>query len=112
MRSPPLLLSLLVAAACASNPSPGGGAAAGAVVRVDNQAAFDMDVSVLSRGDPVRLGFAPAKETTRFALAPAMLAGARTIRFEAHPTLGGERVLSDPFAVHSGDTLSWVIPPQ
>ena len=48
-----------------------------------------MDVSVLSRGDPVRLGFAPAKQMTRFALATGMLAGARTIRFEARPTLGG-----------------------
>jgi hypothetical protein len=58
------------------------------------------------------LGFAPAKQVTRFAIAPALLAGSRTIRFEAHPTLGGQRVVSDPYTVHTGDTLSWVIPPQ
>jgi hypothetical protein len=107
-----MLLSLLAVIACASNPSPGEGAAGAATVSVDNQSAFDMDVSILSRGDPVRLGFAPAKQVTRFAIAPALLAGARTIRFEAHPTLGGQRVVSDPNAVHTGDTLSWVIPPQ
>ena len=111
LRQLPLLLSLLTVAACASNPSPGEGSAA-ARVRVDNQAAYDMDVSVLTNGGPVRLGFAPAKQVTAFELAPAMLAGARTIRFEAHPTLGGQAVVSDPFTVQPRDELTWVIPPQ
>lgn len=110
LRPLPLLLSLLTLAACASNPSPSQGSTA-ASVRVDNQAAYDMDVAVLTNGGPVRLGFAPAKQVTRFQLAPAMLAGARTIRFEAHPTLGGEAVVSDPFTVQPRDELTWVIPP-
>jgi plastocyanin len=106
-----LLLSLLTAAGCASNPSPGQGTKA-ARVHVDNQAAYDMDVTVLANGDPVRLGFAPAKQVTQFELAAGMLAGARTIRFEAHPSLGGQAVISDPFTVQPGDELTWVIPPQ
>jgi hypothetical protein len=109
LRCLPLLLWLLTAA-CAANPSPGG--SGGATVHVDNQAAFDMDISVLGPGGPIRLGFAPAKQVTRFALAPALITGSGIIRFEAHPTLGGEPTLSDPFTVRPGDDLTWVIPPQ
>lgn len=116
MRTLLLILSLYTVAACSSNPSPpspdSGKTGAAAAVNVDNQSSLDMDVYVISRGDPVRLGFAPAKQTTRFALATGLLAGARTIRFEARPTLGGERVESDPYTVHTGDALNWVLPPQ
>ena len=79
---------------------------------VDNQAAYDMDVSVLSRGDLVRLGFAPAEQVDAFRFGAGDARRRPHIRFEAHPTLGGQRVVSDPYTVHLGDTLTWVIPPQ
>jgi hypothetical protein len=106
-----LSLSLLVAA-CASNPAPSAAPSAGAVVSVDNQGSLDMDVYVRGREGTARLGFAPANQVTRVPLPPALITGSGLIQFEARPTRGGERVSSDAFTVHPGDTLSWVIPPQ
>ena len=106
----PLLLALLLPA-CASNSSAGAAAPkGGATVSVENHAAFDMDIYVERRDGPVRLGFAPAKQTTRFALAPGLIAGSGIVRFSARPTRGGESAASDPFTVQPGDELIWVIP--
>ena len=102
----------LLATACASNPSPSGASTTQAVVSIDNQAAYDMDIYVRQQDGIVRLGFAPSKQATRFSIPPAFIAGSGIIRFEARPKPSGERVLSDPFTVHPGDELSWAIPPQ
>jgi|RhiMetdeSRZDD1v2_1073273.scaffolds.fasta_scaffold2455137_2 hypothetical protein len=118
LRAIPLLLLALLTPACASNPpastkeapadkAPPAGAA---TVVVDNPSAFDMDIYVIRRDGPVRVGFAPAKEKTRFTLAPGVLAGSGTIQFSAKPTRGGETVISDVFAVQAGDELTWTIP--
>lgn len=118
LRVLPLLVLVLLTPACSSNPpattnatpsdkAPPAGAA---TLIVDNPAAFDMDIYVVRRDGPVRVGFAPAKETTRFTLAPGLLAGAGTIQFSAKPTRGGETVTSDVFAVQPGDELTWTIP--
>jgi len=113
---PVVLLTLLLAATdCAHNPSPApvaGASTSGAVVNIDNQAAYDMDVYVLQRDGSVPLGFAPSKQVTRLPIPPGFIAGSGTIRFEARPKPAGQRELSDPFTVHPGDELTWVIPPQ
>lgn len=60
-----------------------------------------------------RLGFAPAAETTEFALAPAALAGSASFRLEARPARGGGRsLLSEPYTIRPGEELLWSIPPQ
>ncbi|HET6579237.1 MAG TPA: hypothetical protein VFG66_13000 [Gemmatimonadales bacterium] len=110
-RLPALLLSVMTAAACASNPSPD--TPTGATVIVDNRSSLTMDVYLRRRDQPpTRLGFAPANETTRFAISPALSAGAGLVRFEARPSLGGEPTSSDLLSVAPGDELSWVIPAQ
>jgi hypothetical protein len=101
----------LLTAACASNTS-SASADGGAAVRVDNQAAYDMDIFVRQQQGVVRLGFAPGKQVTRLPIPAGFIPGAGLIRFEARPTPNGEVVLSDPFTVRPGDELSWVIPPQ
>ena len=120
MRASAVLLLLLALAlpACASHTpdsetAPKGGATApkgGATVSVDNRTTFDMDIFVARRDGPVRLGFAPAKETTRFSIAPGLIAGAGLVQFTARPTRGGPSSASDPFTVQPGDDLDWVIP--
>jgi hypothetical protein len=105
-----LLLGLLVPACASNTPSTGTAPSGGATVTVDNRAAFDMDIYVERRDGPVRLGFAPAKETTRFTIAPGLIAGSGLIQFSARPTRGGQTATSDPFTVQPGDTLTWVIP--
>jgi hypothetical protein len=113
---PALLLLLLVATAdCAHNRSPApaaGASTSGAVVNIDNQAAYDMDVYVVQRDGTVPLGFAPSKQVTKLPIPPAFIAGSGILRFEARPKPAGQRELSDPFTVHPGDELNWVISAQ
>jgi len=111
VRLPVLLPILMALASCASNPAPN--RSDGAAVVVDNRSSLTMDVYLVRRDQPpTRLGFAPANERTRFAISPALVAGAGLIRFEARPSLGGERTSSDLLSVRPGDQLTWVIPPQ
>jgi hypothetical protein len=115
-RLPALLLALFTAACASHNPSTGAAprpeTPSGAVVEVDNQSAYDVDVYVRGEGGPIRLGFAPSKQKTKLPIAPGLIAGSGLIRFEGRPTPAGERVISDPFRVDRGDQLSWTIPPQ
>jgi hypothetical protein len=116
----PLLLALLPPACASQTPAPETGPkptpetvpTGGATVSVDNRSAFNMDVYVRRRDGPVRLGFAPSKTTTRFTLAPGLIAGSGIVQFSARPTRGGggESVSSEPFTVQPGEDLSWVIP--
>jgi hypothetical protein len=82
--------------------------------RIENRSSLDMDISVRRNDGRVsRLGFAPANETTTFALPPSLTAGAVWVRFEATPVRGGgESVVSEPFPVRMGDEISWSVPPQ
>lgn len=110
-----LLLSLLLPA-CASHSPPGStpprddAPAGGGTVSIENHSSRDMDIFVIRRGDRVRLGFAPAAQTTRFALAPGLIVGAGIVQFLASPTRGGESVASDSFAFQPGQELHWVVP--
>jgi hypothetical protein len=116
--SPLLLLSALLnlsGAACASHQVGSDSAPASqARLQVENNSSVDMDLYIRTgRERPVRLGLAPASDTTTFALAPALLAGTGLIRFEARPVRGqGEPVLSEPFSVAPGEEIHWSIPPQ
>lgn len=108
---PALLLSLLTAYGCASNPSPGQSDNVAATASIDNQSAFEMDIYLRRETGSARLGFAPGMQVTRFALTPPLIAGSTTLRFEARPVHGGNIKVSELFSVHSGDTLTWVLPP-
>jgi hypothetical protein len=86
---------------------------AGARLVVDNRSTQDMDIYVRGAGGaPSRLGLAVASDTTLFTLSPALIVGAKSLRFEARPTGGGQSVLSDQFDVRSGEEVNWSIPPQ
>jgi hypothetical protein len=107
-------LIALLAAACHSgapaDPEPANQTRA----RIENRASLDMDISVRRNdGRLGRLGFAPAGETTVFALPPSLTAGAAWIRFEADPVRSsGELVVSEPFQVSTGEEITWSVPPQ
>lgn len=113
----PLLLA--AAAACAGKSAATGGDTGGdtegqARLIVENRSSLDMDISARRLGgSALRVGFAPASETTTFNLAPGLLAGSGTITFEARPVRQqGTAVVSDPFNVVPGDEINWSIPPQ
>jgi hypothetical protein len=107
-------LALLAAPACAANQSEESDPSLQGRLEVENRSSYDMDLYVASeRGGSVRLGLAPASETTTFRLTPGLLAGAGTIRFQARPVRGGsEPVLSDPYKVRPGELIAWSIPPR
>ncbi len=116
---PPLLLLLsLLLPACASKSPPGSPAPSssddvpvgGGTVSIENHRSSDMDIYVLRRGTAVRLGFAPGGQTTRFTLAPGLIAGAGIVQFLAKPTRGGESVTSDSFTFQPGAELHWTVP--
>jgi hypothetical protein len=119
----PLLLLCVSVVACAGNSSTSdtGGQSAGygetdansARLVVSNRTSVDMDIYAVGVGAPVRVGFAPASETTTFKLNPGLLAGAGALRFQARPSQGqGQRVLSEPYNVSAGQSITWDIPPQ
>ncbi len=109
------LLSILLAFACASS-GRGGEATptANARVNIENRSSLDMDIFARRQGgQAIRLGLAPANQTTAFALATAAVAGPGFLRFEARPVRrSGETVLSEPLEVRPGGEVTWSIPPQ
>jgi hypothetical protein len=106
---PALLLLLAACLSTTATPGPDGGTRAA----IENRSSLDMDIDVRRNdGQVSRLGFAPRNETTTFALNPTLTAGAAWIRFEAHPTRGGEPIVSEPFQVRRGEEISWSVPPQ
>jgi hypothetical protein len=119
----PLLLLFVAVVACAGNTSTSntGSQSAGygeieansARLEVSNRTSVDMDIYAVGVGAPVRVGFAPASETTTFKLNPGLLAGAGALLFQARPSQGqGQRVLSEPYNVAAGQSITWDIPPQ
>ena len=118
-----LLLVCVAILGCAGNPSTStaGGQSSGygdtsaktARLQVSNRTSIDMDIYAVGVGAPVRVGFAPASENTTFKLSPGLLAGASVLRFQARPAqASGQRVLSEPYDVTPGQTITWDIPPQ
>ncbi|HET6798120.1 MAG TPA: hypothetical protein VFH40_13250 [Gemmatimonadales bacterium] len=107
-------LLILTAASChsatAGSPEPSSQTRA----KIENRASLDMDIAVRrSDGRLSRLGLAPGGETTTFALAPSITAGAAWIRFEAKPVrTSGRAEVSEPFPVHAGDEIVWSVSPQ
>jgi hypothetical protein len=72
-----------------------------------------MDIYALGNGAPVRVGFAPASETTTFKLNPGIMAGAGAVHFQARPARGqGQRVVSEPYNIAAGQRITWDISPQ
>lgn len=108
-----LLWCLVALPGCAAN-QPASSEGGRGRIEVENRSSVDMDVYLRPiRGGSIRLGFAPAGETTSFSLSDAMLTGAGPVRFEARPTgQRGSPVLSDTFYVPSNEVVEWSIPPQ
>lgn len=82
--------------------------------KIENRSSLDMDISVRRNdGRASRLGLAPGGETTTFALAPSITAGAAWVRFEGKPVRGsGRTVFSEIFPVRPGDEIVWSVSPQ
>jgi hypothetical protein len=71
-----------------------------------------MDVFIVRSGQRVRLGLAPANETTRFTLLPVQVAGTGLARFQASPLAGfAQPISSEPVMLRAGDVITLNIPP-
>ena len=82
--------------------------------RIENRASVDMDIYLIrSDRQRHRLGFVAGGETATFALPATVTAGATSIIFEAQPVRrSGQTVSSEPFALHTGEEITWSISPQ
>jgi hypothetical protein len=112
LRRPMLLL--LTVAACHSGAPGKTEPSQQTRARIENRASLDMDIFVRRNdGRASPLGFAPAGQTTTFALPTSVTAGASWVRLEAKPVRSsGESTVSEPFPVSMGDEISWSVPPQ
>lgn len=84
---------------------------------VSNRSSYDMDVFAVRSGQRIRLGTAPGGETSRFTLAPGVITGGGSVRFEAVPARrvgvdSGGIVQTDNVQVRAGDVVSLDVPPQ
>ena len=81
-------------------------------LEVVNRSSSDMDIYVVRGGQRIRIGLAPANETSRFTLLRAQVAGVGPARFVASP-LGGfaETIGSEPVILRAGDVVTLNIPP-
>jgi len=108
----PLLLATTTA--CAANSAGSGDAGGDTRLIAENRSSLDLDIYARGQsGQAVRVGFAPAGETTTFELVPGMLVGASAMTFEGRPAgERGQAVLSEPYNITPGDAITWSIPPQ
>ena len=116
--APPIVLLLGLLAACASSssetPPPPAGAEQADEARlvVDNGSSLDMDVFLVRSGQRIRIGLAPASQTTTFAINRGHMAGAGTVHFLAVPVRGGQAYEGEPVNVRQGGTVPFRIPAQ
>ena len=116
LRTPVVLLVLLVSCGGGGSPdtTPDPYSRDEPRARIENRASIDMDIYVVrSDGERIRLGFVPGGETAVFALPSVVTSGATSIRFEARPVRrSGEREVSEPFGINTGEEITWSISPQ
>ena len=117
-----LLLALAGTAGCATSTSSDGNPPAGpepqgdaARLDVSNRSSIDMDVFLVRSGQRVRVGMAPASETTSFSLSRVLMTGGSPY-FEAVPrsSAAGVRqtVRTEPVVVRPGQVVTLDVPPQ
>ena len=107
-------IALALAAAACARPAADQDAAPAQETQLEvvNRSSSDMDIYVVRGGQRIRIGLAPANETTRFTLFRAQVAGVGPARFVASP-LGGfaETIGSEPVILRAGDVVTLNIPP-
>jgi hypothetical protein len=83
-----------------------------ALLIVENQNFYDVDIYALSSGLPTRIGTVTGNSgTARFALSPTVI-GASDFRLVATPIGGNGRASSGPLMVSGGRTIKFTITPS
>ncbi len=83
-----------------------------AMLIVENQNFYDVDIYALSSGLPTRIGTVSGSSgTARFALSPTVI-GASDFRLIAAPIGGNGRASSGPLLVSGGRTIKFTIAPS
>jgi len=83
-----------------------------ALLIVENQNFYDVDIYALSSGLPTRIGTVTGNSgTARFALSPTII-GASDFRLVATPIGGNGRASSGPLLVSGGRTIKFTITPS
>jgi hypothetical protein len=111
-----ILAAVLLAAGCGTktaNETAGPAPEGASRLIVTNRSLADMDIYLIKAGSRIRLGMAPANQTTDFPLMAGQLAGVGAIHFEAVPLGGlGRRVISEPVHISPGSAATFDISPQ
>jgi hypothetical protein len=108
----PLLLTLLAAFACSKTPPPPVDPSAPAMVEVENQSFYDMNVYVVRGGMRARLGTVSGNSKRVFEIPRTFVGPATPLRFQADPIGGSRTPFSQEITVLPGDTVVLRIPPS
>lgn len=109
---PLALATTLLLPSCSKTPPPPVDPAAPAMVEVENQGFYDMNVYVLRGTMRVRLGTVSGNTTRVFEIPRTMVNPGLPIRFQADPIGGSRTPFSQEIAVSPGDTVVLRIPPS
>ena len=107
----PLLLALLLPLACSKTPPPPVDPAAPAMVEVENQSFYDMNVYVVRGGMRARLGTVSGNSTKVFEIPRTFVNVGLPVRFQADPIGASRTPFSQEISVGPGDTIVLRIPP-
>lgn len=110
------LSSLILAAGvalpgCSKTPPPPVDPSAPAMVEVENQSFYDMNVYVIRSGMRARLGTVPGNSKAVFEIPRTLVSAGAPLRFQADPIGGGRTPFSQEITVDPGDTVVLRIPP-
>ena len=79
-------------------------------LQVENRNFNDMTIYVIRESLRQRLGVVSGNTTRTFPLPDFIVAGGRTLRFQADPIGGRARPISQDITVFPGDTVFFIIP--
>lgn len=105
-------VTVLTAPGCAKMPPASVDPMAPAMLEVDNQSFYDMNVYVLRNGMRIRLGTVPGNGRAVFELPRTVVGLGIPVRFVADPIGSSRAPYSEEIAIAPGDTVMLTIPPS
>ena len=106
------IAAMFILQGCNKTPPPPVDPSAPAMVEVENQSFYDMNVYVIRGGMRARLGTVSGNTKAVFEIPRTLVSQGSQLRFQADPIGGGRAPYSEEITVDPGDTVVLRIPPS